>query len=349
VFGLCETFLRKDESLHLDGYTWYGKNRRYTNKRAKRGSGGVGAFIKNSVLEHFNVDILDSNTGDILWLKLTSRCYIDFKIVLCVCYLPPVCSSRVNDAEQFFETLLEQLYTFQNEGTLCICGDFNSRVGSESDFVEGVDCIPDREVIDTTHNSYGTQFIDFLTECNLCMLNGRVGRQDFTYIKNGSSVVDYVITAHEQLNRFSNFDVIKMSSLVDGSNIPDSIPDHSILTWELAVPGHSDPASPVMSGNTCKKQYVKGKINNTFLQDVPAELLNDVITNIERKMSVQNNVSDAYDEFVSFMHCELDKCAAPPRVRNPGSKVRLNLCTNRTGVMSCKFSGMLYVLRKKSG
>ena len=66
-----------------------------------------------------------------------------------------------------------KFYDYQNDGDVIICGDFNSRCGDESDYIEGVDNIPQREVLDYKLNPYGELPLDFLTDCNLCMLNGR--------------------------------------------------------------------------------------------------------------------------------------------------------------------------------
>ena len=80
---------------------------------------------------------------------------------------------------------------FSEYQNVIICGDFNSRCGDESDFIEGADGVPPREVIDGKLNSYGQMLIDFLIDCKLCMINGRNGGNDFTNINgNGSSVVD---------------------------------------------------------------------------------------------------------------------------------------------------------------
>ncbi len=49
-----------------------------------------------------------------------------------------------SDGELFFNTLLNQIYTYQNEGLVCVCGDFNARCGDENDNIEGgVDEIPE--------------------------------------------------------------------------------------------------------------------------------------------------------------------------------------------------------------
>ena len=34
---------------------------------------------------------------------------------------------------------MEKMYEYQNDGHLIDCGDLNTRVGQESDYIEGVD------------------------------------------------------------------------------------------------------------------------------------------------------------------------------------------------------------------
>ena len=46
-------------------------------------------------------------------------------------------------------------------GPICMFGDFNSRCGNLIDFIEGVDELIEREVIDFTVNKYGHILIDF--------------------------------------------------------------------------------------------------------------------------------------------------------------------------------------------
>ena len=55
------------------------------------------------------------------------NCPIEKVIVLCVAY-PPSESVRNNDPEAFYCSLLEQVYTYQNEGKLIICEDLNSHI-----------------------------------------------------------------------------------------------------------------------------------------------------------------------------------------------------------------------------
>ena len=51
-------------------------------------------------------------------------------------------------------------------------------------YIEGVDDIPDREVIDGVENGQGNALVDFMISANLCMLNGRLGTNNFTCISH---------------------------------------------------------------------------------------------------------------------------------------------------------------------
>ena len=104
------------------------------HKNAKCGSGGVGFLFKNYLLEIFYFDILDNSFEGILWIKLSHRVH-NYKVNLCVCYLPPENSTRQIDQDLFFNTLLVQVYEYQNDGLFYICGDFNSRCADEYDFI----------------------------------------------------------------------------------------------------------------------------------------------------------------------------------------------------------------------
>ena len=101
------------------------------------------------------------------------------------------------------------IFKYQNDGLVFICGDFNSRCGSLHDYISGVDVLPERNTVDFTVNSYGELFIVFLINTNLCILNGRTSvRNEFTSISvKGCSVVDYFITPYDSLNYLTVFTV----------------------------------------------------------------------------------------------------------------------------------------------
>lgn len=66
--SLNETHLSSD-SLELDGFTWFGHNST-AHRRAVKASGGVGIFVKNTVFDHFFVNIMDKTYDGILCLHL---------------------------------------------------------------------------------------------------------------------------------------------------------------------------------------------------------------------------------------------------------------------------------------
>jgi hypothetical protein len=104
-----------------------------------------------------------------------------------------------------------------------------------SDFIEGIDDLPERNVVDCTCNSYGEMLVDFLVFVNFAIMNGRnCVKNDFTCIRQqGLSVVDYCLVGHNSLHMYSDFTVIRSRKFVQTSGVHDylGVPDHSVLTW----------------------------------------------------------------------------------------------------------------------
>ncbi len=277
------------------------------------GSGGIGIFVHYRLLSVFNVDILDDSDECMLWLKLASK-VSDFVLCLCMCYLPPKKSLHGNGGDVFYNTLLSQIYSYQNEGLICVCGDLNSRCGDLSDYIEGVDDIPRRECIDTEENEYGDLLIDFLVNTNMCMLNGRLsGKNDFTFIKTtGKSVVDFTLVPHEQLQFYSDFNVLTMTGAIRKHRLlpPDVLPDHSLLTWDLLLP-----QSDIDQMNMCQNMVDDGEINKQerfVIKSVPDDFLEgnlqrvqETIARIEQSIADEQGVNETYDEFVNLIVSEM--------------------------------------------
>ena len=197
----------------------------------------VMCLVRNELLENFNVTTLDTSHEGIMWLRITSKLG-DFSLCCAVCYLPPHDSCRAMDSSIFFDKLMEQLYTFQNMGKIILMGDYNARCGQNSDYIEGVDTVPPRDILDETENHHGDSLISFLTDVNFCMLNGRFRDREWTHVSPvGKSVVDYMCVPYEQLEHIKSFTIMKISNIIDNIRVhPNSIPDHSFLKCELTIP-----------------------------------------------------------------------------------------------------------------
>ena len=100
IFGIVETHLTGDKNINVPNYTWFGFNRTMQNKRAKKGSGGVGIFVKNTFKSHFYVKAIDKSYDGILACEFNHKKQ-DFKFIVIVCYLPPEGSVYANSIEFF--------------------------------------------------------------------------------------------------------------------------------------------------------------------------------------------------------------------------------------------------------
>lgn len=311
IFTVCETFLKGSQEPKIDGFTWIGNNRGNLHANAHRGSGGVGAFLKNELFDFYDITTLDKSVEDILWIKVKCKTS-DYILCIAICYLPPNESSRPNDQEMFFENLLQQVYCNQTIGNIVICGDFNSRCGYYSDFIEGVDEISPRSVIDVNENYNGDLFINFLTDINFAMLNGRIGLNDFTYISpQGKSVVDYMCVPYEQLNEILDFKVLKMTDIINQVNFnPERIPDHSILLCEIKVPKLCTKRNSLQTTHESVTNTRKYRVNNIpdnfLVDDAIRDKINETIYRIENAIHVENNVQSAYDDFCILIQDEMD-------------------------------------------
>ena len=276
------------------------------DKHAKRGSGGVGFLVKETLLDFYDCSVLNNEYEGILWIKLSNK---SATYIYCVCYLPPVGSSRYGtDPSAFFSILHQHVYTYQNDGVFCIFGDFNAR-SDDSDFIEGVDRVSARSVIDLTCNVHGQEMIDFLVDCNMCMLNGRIGKNDFTYVSTrGKSVIDYVFVPHEQLPLYTDFSVVCMSDLICERHlvVPHAIPDHSIIEWVTDVPAFADSGDTQATGGEHLRRFNVKDIPGDFLQDGNSEAVLAAMQRIEDSSSTQSDINSAYDEFVSLVTKSLD-------------------------------------------
>lgn len=85
----------------------------------------------------------------------------------------------------------------------------NSRIGQNSDYVEGVDVVRPRNIVDFYENRQGDKFIEFLCDVNFVILNGRFNDSEFTYITpSGRSVVDYMCLPYEEMEYIQQFRIV---------------------------------------------------------------------------------------------------------------------------------------------
>ncbi len=215
IISICETHLSRQNTINSDNYVWFGFNRADIHTSAPRASGGVGVLVKKWVTEQYSTCVVDKSHEGIIALKFTHN-VTDRNFVVFSCYLPPENSTRGRDAQSFFAHLLAKIYTHSDCDSMFIGGDFNARIGTLSDKLHDCDTIPDRTVLDRIINQHGREFLEFLTDSKMCVLNGRceVNDDNFTSIsRRGKAVVDYLCVPHDVFHTCKYFKVFTVQSI----------------------------------------------------------------------------------------------------------------------------------------
>ena len=314
----------------MDNFSWYGFNRPYVYKKAKKGSGGVGILVKKSILSLFKVKVIDKKYDGIMALHFNSDSFIDF--IVCVCYLQPFSSVHANSTE-FFVHLTSLLYSNNDCNVIFICGDFNARIGNTVDMISLDNTQLSRQVIDFTKNSYCDVFIDFLKDCNLCILNGRITQNlnDYTFFSSRrKSVVDYFLTPNENLRLCKSCKVTPISSILEVDNAftmltPGGCPDHSVITLIIGDLVNTIPKKQVhdkinsqdLGINKQNKQhfvpwsprkYSIDRPNDNFMNNNSWKInLNQLICDFESNLRKKGNINHLYDKLCSIVFMEMDK------------------------------------------
>lgn len=329
ILGIVETHLRNNDIINVDGYIWFGKNRHTLHPKAKKGSGGVGFLVKKDLMFNFNISVLDDTTEGILWLQC--KCKVsDISMCICVCYLPPSGTSREVDSNAFFDTLMTQVYTYQKLGMFYICGDVNSRIADEADYIPGVDNIPERIVLDFTRNQYCEAFIDFLINVNCCVLNGRNVKRDF-YTYRNVSVVDYCFVPYDNLELYQNFEVTPSSEMFDqfclGICDPlHNIPDHNLLSWTLDISDMFNISSQENVPNEvheCIKYNLKNIPTNFGTGIRKLDVLREAYEHLIGLELMEGELNSLYDKFCTVIKEEM-KLKLNPKTYRLSSGINSN-------------------------
>ena len=221
-------------------------------------------------------------------------------------------SSRYVDIHDYFDQLLSNIYEYQKLGKFCIMGDFNARISDVSDYIEGVDNLPCRNVVDFTKNTHGDIFCDFLVNSNCCVLNGRHSiSNDFTCISSkGMSVVDYIIVPYEDLSLFSNFEVTRVSEIAPTGTESRYMPDHSLLSclFDISMLCNKQFISEIPVLKKLVTKYDTNVLPEDFCQNTSfIEAVDSKISLFESNFSHQSIVDDFYNSFSVNIKDEMSK------------------------------------------
>ena len=133
----------------------------------------MGLLIHVKIINDYHVKVLDKQFDGVLVVEIKSK-VTEFTCIIFACYLSPENSKWGRDASKFFVHILTIIYMSSYADLIILCRDINSRVGNELDYIPEIDTVKERKILDTSKNTHGKLFIEFLKDAKLCIVNGRV-------------------------------------------------------------------------------------------------------------------------------------------------------------------------------
>jgi exonuclease III len=224
IICLTESWTNNKSIIDLNGYSRpIHSYRRYQHRRAKRSSGGIIIYIKDTIRK--GVSLVRNDLDCIVWLKLDKTYFKnDSDIYLAVIYIPPE-NSVVHDMyeEDLFSKLESDVTFFNNRGKVFITGDANARTGHKADFIVNdrnlcdidfleIDTPLQRSACDRGSNRFGDYLLDLCKSTNIRIVNGRLFKDKgigklTCYTNNGESTVDYLLTSYKHFKDIADFKV----------------------------------------------------------------------------------------------------------------------------------------------
>ena len=307
ILSVNETHLTRENTLSLSNYVWFGFNRKFTHVRAPKGSGGVGLFINERLLQIFNVEIISKSVDGVLAILFTCI-YNSLQFIVISCYLPPENSVWGRDAEQFYSALLHIIFTVHVENII-ICGDLNSRIGNLNDVVFNPENLPKREFIDHHINQHGRSLIEFLHGAGFCVINGRINPEINSFAcmtSRDSSCVDYIIVPQHLFALFKNFNIITCNEIIEDYNLfhlvsdRSKIPDHCVLCINLNITCLYNSEGVLSNDGIIKDRYIYRK--KYYCREIPDIFMNNIDVNckINCLQNAMENVTDTVTQINLF-------------------------------------------------
>ena len=175
-------------------------------------------------------------------------------------------------------------------------------------------------LLDTSKNNHGESFIEFLHDTQMCILNGRISKEDndyYTFLSTrGKSVVDYIVVPYASLPSCNHFKIYQTNDSIEQfclSNLLSKTckaPYHEILSLQFIV--NKDFTDPKLIFKTKAPAFEVESIPRRIysFEDVPSIFLNsEVFGNridyLLRNMTC-NNFNSIYSEFCQAVINDMD-------------------------------------------
>ena len=211
---VCVSELHTNKTISIPGFYLKKQKFRPKNHKGPKIGGGIAVYISQKLFSNFR--LIPTENYDSIWIRSTGT----DETVLGFYY----CSPEYGDSS-FFEVVNSEIDKFNNEKNTFIFGDFNARTKTECENIahdkhdDDLGINPKIKELPLPRNSADMKLVnqrgkDFLDICrinDLSIANGRAMGDLFgkytCHQKNGSSVVDYLITPPKSLQEVLEFRV----------------------------------------------------------------------------------------------------------------------------------------------
>ena len=155
--------MKCDDEIKLEKYEYFGLNRKTLDKKAVRGSGGIGVFISKQLSNNYKYSKCFEYQDNVLGIEISDKLGGEVMIVYCI-YLPPEGSKYGVNNKCVLNNLMIDIFRHNNMDDIIVCGDFNAQVGVKHDCTNFDDEIPERKPIDEKSNSQGDRLLTFIND-----------------------------------------------------------------------------------------------------------------------------------------------------------------------------------------
>ena len=305
-FFFSITKIDNHDVISLPGYKFLSQNRK---QKYVRKSGGIGIFVKDSIMQY--ISLVESDSDYILWFKLCKAyTQTDEDLFFGIVYLPPA-ESRFNNKDELdlFEVEITNMCVLHKY--IFLMGDFNARTQTKKDYIDpddvtdqlpGYDDLMDhfldiqfllskhnlnqsRVSKDKSSNNEGNLLVEICKCNNLLILNGRCGTDkgigEFTF--RNASVIDYSIASAHALKLVKDFNINDLDCIYSDG--------HSLLTTIINVTQVSDKLTKAQKP-TKQRQNPRWQNNrkHDFLSNIDHDKLSEIKTTVQNMHSSVNYV-----------------------------------------------------------
>ena len=270
-----ETHCSREMEIKIDGYDSIPHPCVYSSDERPRG--GCIMYVKKHLMKF--VEGVDKNYNDTIIL------YMNFNIIICGIYIPPVTSKYFED---HFDIL--DIYS-STEKHVLICGDLNARVGNLKQ-LNGFEYKnnPDNEI-----NQHGKALVDMCESNDMIPLNMLTNRSvsfegGFTFRRgNQKSQNDWIISSRSCLKFVTDFQIV--------SNL-SGISDHTPIVATLNIPsGPTIEQANRSIDNILDERNNHSRIKKLKKENIDLNIFKNImtinITDLQNKYNTNDNNIDA--------------------------------------------------------